>query len=81
MVILDPRRELPTEPELPELPAPHAPGWWKWLLAFVVATTATFSVILFLLARGYGGFMVIVVAPVLFVFTLLLVRAMSERAR
>jgi hypothetical protein len=81
MPILDPSHELTTEYDPLELPAADEPEWWKWTLSFIVATISVFSVVLVSLAAGTNAFTVAIVTPVIFIITIFLVHAVTERAK
>lgn len=83
MVKLDPSHELPAPESTGHewLGAENEPSWWIWILALIISTIATFSVILALLAAGTSVVTVAFVAPVIFIMTTFVSHAVVGRAR
>ncbi|MBI4092476.1 MAG: hypothetical protein HY420_00970 [Candidatus Kerfeldbacteria bacterium] len=78
---LDPKHELQAGQELLDLPPGHRSPGWSWLLAAVIASFSTFSMIVILLTTGMNVIAIAIVAPLIFLFTVFLVHAIAEQAR
>lgn len=78
---LDVQHELPVHPEPAELPEPHTSPTFNWLFSLAIGVSAMFVFTLILLIATGNLFLVLIVAPILLIFTTVLVHTIAGRAR